>query len=39
MKMVRKNGLLIYFYIINEKLDMRLLIKWGVIGMFINYLD
>ena len=28
MKMARKNGLLIHPYTINEKPDMRLLIKW-----------
>ena len=37
MKMARKNGLLIHPYTINEKPDMRLLIKWGATGMFTNY--
>ena len=39
MKMARKNGLLIHPYTINEKPDMRLLIKWGATGMFTNYPD
>ncbi|EAO53022.1 Glycerophosphoryl diester phosphodiesterase [Bacillus thuringiensis serovar israelensis ATCC 35646] len=29
MKIARRNGLLIHPYTINEKPDMRLLIKWG----------
>lgn len=39
MKMARQNGLLIHPYTINEKPDMRLLIKWGATGMFTNYPD
>ena len=39
MKIARNNGLLIHPYTINEKPDMRLLIKWGATGMFINYPD
>lgn len=37
MKMARQNGLLIHPYTINEKPDMRLLMKWGATGMFTNY--
>ncbi len=39
MKMARNNGLLIHPYTINEKPDMRLLMKWGATGMFTNYPD
>ena len=39
MKMARENRLLIHPYTINEKPDMRLLIKWGATGMFTNYPD
>ena len=39
MKIARNNGLLIHPYTINEKPDMRLLIKWGATGMFTNYPD
>jgi glycerophosphoryl diester phosphodiesterase len=39
MKKARENHLLIHPYTINEKPDMRLLIKWGATGMFTNYPD
>lgn len=36
---VRKAGLLLHPYTINEKKDMKRLIEWGVTGMFTNYSD
>ncbi|WP_459500226.1 glycerophosphodiester phosphodiesterase [Bacillus sp. C1] len=39
MKKARENKLLVHPYTINEKDDMRLLIKWGATGMFTNYPD
>ena len=36
---VRKAGLLIHPYTVNEKEDMRRLLDWGVTGMFTNFPD
>lgn len=39
VKQVRKAGLLIHPYTVNERKDMERLIEWGVTGMFTNYPD
>ncbi|WP_026679413.1 glycerophosphodiester phosphodiesterase [Fictibacillus gelatini] len=36
---VRKHGLLIHPYTVNDKKDMRKLLDWGVTGMFTNFPD
>src|SRR5690625_3170302 len=36
---VRATELLVHPYTVNEKKDMRRLIKWGVTGMFTDYPD
>lgn len=39
VKAIRQEGLLIHAYTVNNKRDMKRLIKWGVTGMFTNYPD
>ncbi|HET7577747.1 MAG TPA: glycerophosphodiester phosphodiesterase [Bacillales bacterium] len=36
---LRKHGLLVHPYTVNDKQDMKRLLNWGVTGMFTNYPD
>jgi glycerophosphoryl diester phosphodiesterase len=36
---ITKSGLMIFPYTVNEKEDMKMLLDWGVTGMFTNYPD
>lgn len=39
VKKIKKNGLEVYLFIVDNEKDMKKLFLWGVDGMFINYLD
>ncbi len=37
--MIRERGLLLHPYTVNEKVDMKRMLDYGVTGVFTNYAD